>query len=203
MNTNREITPAEIKEALARPPSFGYMGDNREMFKTWAIGPVIRHRDSTLLTQSNADAIVKMLEEKPEFADQWEITGCGHWAVGWVDHLSFRAIDEHGNPTEVFRFIASIFDALEDYPVLDECDYSEREYNATIENIEEIGKSFVSDDAPESWVGDVYGWLSDNNCNALESSDDQGGYPSDDDMKECLGALGYLDPEYADDDDDE
>ena len=33
---------------------------------------------------------------------------------------------------------------------------------------------------------------------ALKSIDDRGGYPSDDGMKKCLKALGWLDPDYDD-----
>jgi len=203
MNTEREITQKEIKEALARPRDFAYSGDNDEMFITWSLGPVIRCRDSGLLDQSNADAIVKALEERPEFNDEWCVTGCNHWAVGWVDHLSFHAVDEHGNPTPVFRFIASLFDALADYPVLDDDDYCEREHEATLENIVEAGRTFVSDDAPEDWPSDCFGWFWDNDQTAVEASDDQGGYPSDDQIKKALGALGYLDAEYIDEEDED
>ncbi len=44
---------------------------------------------------------------------------------------------------------------------------------------------------PENWESDVYGWLSDNNCGAIENRDDQGGYPEEDELKEAFDALGF------------
>ena len=64
--------------------------------------------------------------------------------------------------------------------------------DATLENIKQCGKSFVVDNAPEGWEGECFSWFYENNQGAVESRDDQGGYPSDDEMKACLAALGYL-----------
>ena len=54
----------------------------------------------------------------------------------------------------------------------------------------------VSDDATETWPYDVYSWLSNNYPSEIESREDQGGYPSDDSVKEALEDLGYLDKNY-------
>jgi len=194
-----DISPDEIREALDQPDSFGYSGD-LDLFETWSLGPVIRTRDSRLLDQSNADATEKHLtEDYPALAAEWEITTCNHWAVGWVDHLSFRAVDAGGEPTPIFYVLKSWFDALAVYPVADESDYSGREYDATIENIESAGFPFVIDEAPDEWSSEAFSWFWDHDQSAVESVDDQGGYPSDDQIKTCLASLGYLSDEYLED----
>lgn len=123
-----DFTPDEVQKALSRPDSFAYFGGNEEMFKTWALGPVIRHRDSPVLDKSNAAALRKALESVPEWAGQWEAMESNHWAVGWVEHLSYRVLDDAGCSTTLARFIRAWFDHLrDDYPVADDDAYSEAE----------------------------------------------------------------------------
>ncbi len=78
------------------------------------------------------------------------------------------------------------------YPILDETDYSNREYEATLENIP-LAAWRMKDrfELPEGWEGDVYSWLSDHRCSALESTDDQGGWPDEDELEDAFDALGY------------
>lgn len=94
-------------------------------------------------------------------------------------------------------------------------DYSNREYKATIQNIENIGGKFVKSIArraedlatnewayaascePEKdWAYTVFSWLWEHDQVELESQDDQGGYPSEDAIKAALKALDILDSEY-------
>lgn len=190
-----EIADDTLKRAVERPSSFLYSGGQEGMFDTWSLGEVIRHRDSDLLAQSNADALLKMLEEDfPELSDDWHISGCNHWAVGWVEHLSFRALNEDGTPTPIFYVIQAWFDSLADYCVADEEDYSRREYEATVENYTFEGyNGDLKDDAPETWAYDVYGWFSDNDrYDCIENMDGQGGWASKEQITEALEALGYL-----------
>ena len=90
------------------------------------------NRDSGLLDLSNASAIEKALEK---FEDDVVFESHNHWAVGHVDGFSIRVFKD-GQITEAFRCCHEIFEALADYPVLDEEDYSSREYEATLSNIE-------------------------------------------------------------------
>ena len=79
-----------------------------------------------------------------------------------------------------------------DYPVLDEEDYSNRELEATLDNLTDAAWRLKDEyELPEGWEGEVYGWLSDNNCGAIENRDDQGGYPSEEELQEAFDALGY------------
>lgn len=187
MNTV-EITETDIKQALDRPDDFWYYGD-LDLFVTWSLGPVIRHRDSKILENSNADVLLRELENRKDFDGEWKIVCCDHWAVGWVEHLAFRAIDNNG-PTEIFKFLKEWFDGLSEYPIADESDYSEKQYEATLSNIS-LSYEFEDDyNLEEGWQGKVFNWLWDNNQNALEDCDGDGGFPSEKDVKEALDGLG-------------
>ncbi len=196
-----EITKL-IKQAIKRPSDFGYSGD-LDLFNTWALGPVIEHRDSGLLDQSNSAAIQAELEKHPEFNDQWEITHCGHWAVGWVDHLSYKVIENrravlHTTVTKiapVALFIRDLYEQLDDYPILNEDDYSQREYDATYENIKNEASYVARRNAvalPDNYVDMLWVWFDNNNQRAIENTDDQGGYPSEDELTEAFTALGWM-----------
>lgn len=204
-----EITEKDIKEAQKLPSDFG-LSSTHEKFEeiwydhTWSLGVIIRHRDSNLLEESNADCLIKLLEEDKSIENDWMITSCNSWLVGWVDHLSFKIFEEDGKtPSKVFKVLKSWFDALSDYPIADESDYSEKEYNATYENIESAGRRFLIDNPPEDWASQCYRWFSDNMPKAIESSDGNGGYPSDDEMKDALYALDFLHEDYLDKEEEE
>lgn len=189
-------------------PSFcWHMEDCFSDPENWTI--IYTHnRDSALLAQSNADTIKKRLEPffKGEDDDGNLISDIyeeehGHWAVGWVAGYSIRVYsldwDEisqeiESKYTPAFIEWCRIAIALDSYPILDEDDYSEKEYEATRKNLIEVGRRFVKDDASEDWLYQVWAWFEANNLSAIESSDDQGGYPNDDEMKEALAALNLL-----------
>jgi len=206
LDANPDITEQDIKDALNRPGDFGLSPNHEhydEMFYTWSLGPVIRHRDSGLLEESNADALEKHLNEDETLENDWEITSCNHWAVGWCDHLSFKVLDGNGEPSRIFRVITEWFNALSDYPVANESDYSEREYEATLENISSEGSILFLEDSPDGWEGEVFGWLWDNNQSAIAASDYNGGYPERKEIMQALIGLGHkklIDPDYMDED---
>ena len=194
---NRDKVQAYCKKLLERPSDFGYHG-NLDMFKTWSLGPVIEHRDSTLLDQSNAQEIKRIFEQADPDSKDWTVVHCGHWAVGWVDHLSMRVYKRVLHtyaPTKILLVWQDIENSLEDYPVLNEGDYSEREYNATLEGIEDAASYFARQhdvDLPEDYSDILFSWFWDNLQSAVESSDDRGGYPSDSELEEAFIALNWL-----------
>ena len=68
----------------------------------------------------------------------------------------------------------------------------EREYEATLENIEDAAWRLKNEfDLPEGWEGEVYSWLSDNESSEVENADDQGGYPHEDALRRAFESLGY------------
>jgi len=157
----------------------------------WAI--IYTHnRDSGLLDQSNAAAIEKALEPFTHGDDPDVVfESHNHWAVGHVDGFSVRVFKD-GEITDAFNACHEIYEALADYPVLDDEDYSAREYEATLSNIESAGRSIARDYIlPDEWVSEVYEWLSENCPRALENRDDQGGYPTDDELIDAFEGLGY------------
>jgi hypothetical protein len=160
----------------------------------WAI-LYTHHRDSGLLDQSNASVIEKALEPFTEGSEPDVVfESHSHWAVGHVDGFSVRVFC-NGEVTEAFRTYHKLRERIAEYPILDEEDYGQRDYEATLENIKDTAWRLKREfDLPEGWEGDVYDWLSENNCRAVENRDDQGGCPSEDELKEAFESLGYTKP---------
>ena len=100
------------------------------------IGVAAKHRDSDALARSNFTAAKASLLEAAGL-DAEVIAACdgddmdarpvvydwraSHWAVGWVEYLMVRA----DAPQAVLDEAQAIADALEDYPALDEDDWSQ------------------------------------------------------------------------------
>lgn len=101
------------------------------------IGVAAKHRDSDALSRSNfAVAKARLLEAAgPEAITDWDGDNmdarpvvydwrASHWAVGWVEYLMVRA----DAPQAVLDEAQAIVDELEDYPALDEDDWSQLEH---------------------------------------------------------------------------
>ena len=158
---------------------------------SWAI--VYTHnRDSGLLDESNADAIAEAIKPFTEGDDPDVVfESHSHWAVGHVDGFSIR-VYRGGEITDAFKAYHDLAERLAEYPILDESDYGEREYVATVENIADAAWRLKGEfDLPDGWEGDVYSWLSEHRQRAVENRDDQGGYPEEDDLRAAFEALGY------------
>jgi len=160
----------------------------------WAI-IYTHHRESGLLDRSNAGVIGKAMmpfTEKDNDDPDVVIETHSHFAVGWIAGFSIRCLDQDGSVTEAFRRYAELNEAMDQYPILDEEDLSNREYEATVENIVDAGRSIDDDfELPDEWHYEVYSWLSDNECGELESTGDQGGYPSEEALRRAFNALGF------------
>lgn len=191
------ITADNLKGLLQLPSNCGLSSAHpaKEDPQHWSLGPCIRTRDSTLLESSNADVLLRELKKSSVPEDQWEVHSLGHWAVGWVEHLSFRVFTEAMTPTECALFLIEWGEKLDRYPIADEDDYNDKETDATLDNIREAGRRFVKKGVPEDWPDAVYSWFADHNDRAIENRDDQGGYPNDDEIRAALDALGFLDKE--------
>lgn len=181
--------------------SFGWH-DRPEDCDCWCV--IYTHtRDSGLIAQSNAHVFKETLSpflaqaRNREDADIQE-EHHGHWGVGWMDGYSIRVF-KNGEITKAFRAYAKLKLRLDDYPLLDENDYSDREYQASIQAIEGWSHLVKTDvkafDDSNSWASKVFSWLCENDESELENRDDQGAYPSEDAIKSALKALDMLDPE--------
>lgn len=111
-----------MKYAEFKPTGF----DNHITFdedrESWLVVPVNRNRDSDILDESNFEAALKQLGGE---SDTVEIHRFGHWANGWFEII--LADPQHGDA------LVEMQKSLEDYPLLDEEDHSQREYNAIFE----------------------------------------------------------------------
>lgn len=195
---NNDIT---IQNLLRRPSDVGFHDSDHPACSDpthWSLGPVIRSRDSSLLEQSNAAALVANLEQHPELADDWQETRCGHWAVGWLDHLSLRVLDAAGQETVVFQLVRAWFDALADYPIADEEDFSRREDEALHDSVRQSGQRHVRDDVGDEWVGAVVVYLGDHDPRQLESRGPEGPSPDDDAVLDALRELDLVEREDED-----
>ncbi|QDT48885.1 hypothetical protein Pan258_29320 [Symmachiella dynata] len=159
--------------------------------ENWAIF-YTSHRDSGLLDQSNAAAIVKEMTLFTEGDDPDVVfESHNHWAVGHIDGFSLQVF-RSGEITDAFVKYHGLAERLADYPILDEEDYSQREFDATIENLTDaIWRLKDEYDLPKDWESDVFNWLSNHNCGAIENVDDQGGYPDEDELKQAFEALEF------------
>ena len=191
--------------------------DRPDESEIWAV--IYTHqRDSGLLDQSNADAIAKELEPFTE-GDSPDVVSerHSHWAVGWVEGYAIRVYRQEHIPsdgfadggefyseeecleiTDAFKAYCALQASLQDYPVLDEEDYSRREYEATIENIQSEGRRHVKSEAPKDWASQVFSWISDREeySRELENRDGQGGYPNKETIRLALRDLALLDAIY-------
>jgi hypothetical protein len=84
-----------------------------------------RNRDSDLLTESNWNALLKIEGE----GEHVYITRESHWLCGWVEFIRLRP----SAPAHIKQQFEDALNSLPDYPVLDECDFSEREHEAVCE----------------------------------------------------------------------
>jgi len=202
--TNRlgELNLQEAAEQVAgnwrKFQCFVWYRDDIDDSENWSI--IYTHnRDSGLLDMSNASVIKKALEPFTEGDDpEVVMESHHHWAVGHVDGFSIRVYDIHNKITKAFQAYHELAEAMNDYPILDEEDYSNREYEATIENVAHAAWRLKEDyELPEDWQYDVYGWLSDNCCGEIENCDDQGGYPSEESLQSAFEALGFKKLELA------
>ena len=157
--------------------------------ENWCI--VYSHnRDSGLLDESNAAAIEATMEPFLEGEDLCP-EHHHHWACGWIDGYSIRVFRD-GQITEAFRKYHELAERLDNYPLLDEEDYSSRECEATLANIPDAAWKLKNEyELPEGWESEVFSWFWENDQSAVENRDDQGGYPSEDQLRAAFEALGY------------
>lgn len=115
--------------------------------QNWYVLPLIATRDTcNPLELSNWDVAQKILDDA---GAEYEIHRFGHWGPGW-----FEIILVHPDSVHAAQDIA---DRLEDYPCLDESDWSDREAEAAAEDWENYGRSDFERECRrlvESWDSD-------------------------------------------------
>lgn len=172
-------------------PCFVLRREREDGSEIWAI--IYTHdRDSGLLDQSNANAIRKALEPYTEGDDPDVVfESHSHSEVGHINGFSVR-VNRDGEITKAFKAYYKLSERMSDYPILDEADYSNRKYEATLTNLPQAAwRLKYLYDLPDGWDGEVYSWLAENRCSSIEDCDDQGGFPNEDDLEAAFTSLGY------------
>jgi len=179
-----------IREVLKLPE--GFVDDGHlPLGETWSLGPCVDTRDSDdLLGQTNVAALLKDLAARPEFEGQWEIVHADHWACGWVSHLAFRAVDDRGEPTLIFRFLLAWNDRLDG--CADEEDYSRRQYERALERIDWHRPAGC--EGPEDMNARIFGWLWENTTMDTENNGHY--FITEGEVREACLELGYLEVEH-------
>jgi hypothetical protein len=118
MKTALSNMPA-LRDVVSNPSGWdslsNYMGEIPD--SDW-LCLVTRNRDSDCLTISNFECALRELGGE---GDNVEIHRFGHWACGWWEALAVKS----GTPE--CEIAERLFSRLQDYPVLDEEDWSDRE----------------------------------------------------------------------------
>lgn len=119
-----------------------YAGEN---FHEYFQGPG-KHRDSDALARSNFEAALDRLGGESETVI---VEHAGHWAVGWVESILV-----HESDTEKVKELESIYEDLENYPVLDEEHFSETEREEREETFENFQSEFMDEIAKSLGLDD-------------------------------------------------
>jgi hypothetical protein len=161
------------KRALEYPGSF--MRYDERIFDTHGLVFAWADRGDDLLAESNYHVMLEELRgvvahEDNTCTDEDLIEGSeGHWLVGHLSTIYVRVFEDctvHGEDCEdpalghreftvIFKEAAALLLKIEDYPILDESDYYEREYAAWQANVWEALDSAISkhsEDTEAEWV---------------------------------------------------
>lgn len=107
-----------------------------------------RSRDSNTLEESNFASMLRLLGDEQE--GKVAVVRIGHWAVGWIEEILINP----AHPDTVC-IAQQALDSLENYPVLDDDDFSSREW--------------------EEWEETYENCLHRSLCQALADADEQAG----------------------------
>jgi len=165
------------KEVVKMPPDFGMASDPEKEWFTdggWGFSGISVHRDSDALSRSNWTVISKDMLER--FPDSFDKIHCGHWAVGWIDHLAVDSSDE-----KAIDALLEWESKLEDYPVADEEHFScteiddenetwenciSRDYDIALGEEDNLGEDWEEEVSLE-FTTDQLRWLFDSVCHRI------------------------------------
>lgn len=129
------------EEALTRPESS--MWNDPDLFDTFGLVHTWADRSDDVLSESNHYALLDLLQgvatedTEDSESDDVRVVHAGHWAVGSVTHIFVRVSvegtegDIEPTFTEVFKeAVHTVTFLREEYPILDESDYSDRQWAA-------------------------------------------------------------------------
>lgn len=123
-----------------------------------------------------------------------------HWAVGWAEMVIVRVVidptlpeDELFDEDNIHPAFKEAMELLEtvtlQYPVLDDMDMSELEWEESCENVKNEAPSWAQPTEGHDW-GEVVGWMHDND---IYGGDDNTWF-SEDEIAQACWDLGFIDP---------
>lgn len=112
---------ALLKYSEYRPTRFDTRGLGCDDRQDWLVAPCAQTRDSDCLESSNFATLDHALTEVDPSGDDHETHRFGHWGPGWIEIILVRPGSKAAGVAQ------ECADALVDYPVLDDDDFSERE----------------------------------------------------------------------------
>jgi len=110
-------------QALEKPEDFGWWG-KEEMFVSWGWCGIDKNNSSDAVEIVNFDLITEDLLNR--FPDDFDIVGLRHWAVGHVDRLTCRILENPDKPIDAANITKAFKEAmrwlmqLEEYPIADD-----------------------------------------------------------------------------------
>lgn len=130
-NTSRyrdaiEAMAKELADNESRFDSYVRWAERRPMAHQWAV-VTTTHREADALTRSNARVIAKELAPFLRQGRDVFTSGASHWACGWTEGYEIRVYSATGQITRAFWTYALLQLAIEEYPALDEDDWSQEE----------------------------------------------------------------------------
>lgn len=87
------------------------------------------HRDSDIINESNYQTLKKIFIDLPGVIER----SANHWAVGWVEYLLIHE-KEHDTLVKGEYYLGQ----LKDYPILDEDDFSNRDYDLVCQYADDV-----------------------------------------------------------------
>ena len=140
--------------------SDNYMGKDYSEFYVL----LSRTRDSGLLDQSNWDTVLEAIGGESDYV---QVVHLGHWACGWVEFIGVHK----DTPILVLSQAMAIYSQLQSYPVWDEQDYSNRQWDAAVRYWRELPAHYRQRDhgATAKEARRSFAWIARNAENVYES----------------------------------
>jgi hypothetical protein len=148
-----------MKYSEFAPTGFDQAGLGLEERQDWLVAPATRTRDSGVLDESNFEAALGILGGKSETV---EVHRFGHWGPGW-----FEIILVHPDRQDD---VDELEGALESYPLLDEMDHSQRQFD----EIQEAWADMSLQDRIDFAVANGYSCFAARTSNPFDVNNDCG-----------------------------
>ncbi|WJN63327.1 hypothetical protein [Streptomyces phage phiScoe54] len=137
MNVDIDTLVEYAERALERPSDAAFWDERCYDTHVPVIGWAERGDD--ILEESNFYSARDLIEGAAEDEEHWFEGTAGHWLVGSLRQIWVQVYEDESREefTQAFIEAVEIQEALHGYPILDESDYSEREWKAFEENCDQ------------------------------------------------------------------